>query len=488
MPGELTDQGILQMEKIGKDLRKEYIEDKQFLPNEFKPQNFYLKAYRDEPSVLSSYSSMLGAYPNSINWIQYQHMQGYSQAPFDRDDEEKVRNELGLGTNPSKLTTREATIWSEANGRTFFNDPVSNCPQMQKQMEQNLEAANKKYTENRRFDALYEEMGETFDVNKNDINFKTAHLYLDDYITSQSNEKPVPEFDEQVVADQWIKNYYRKYYYEGLYGDDNDLAKVASNHYFNYVLTSMYAKYKTDKGEINSDHYENLKYAQFTGNENAMIAAIKVLNEKNADPAMPPKFGSTIRYELFKDGDKYFVKGTLDGKPLNMNGDEDGVMPYEDFMNLVYNRLYFGDVDKYCQGTEPLHGKDKPILSNYEEHIWNTNPELRINQQLENRGNTKFVEQSFVELKQTPTSEPKPQPEPEPKVEQVVEEYTVYEPYVPVQQVPIQTYQPQVTPITQQRLYSTSSQPQRQYTIESRAPTTYSYPPAVSTNQYCQEY
>jgi hypothetical protein len=346
-PGELTEQGIRQMEQIGKQLRRDYIQNNKFLPNEFKPQNFYLKAYRDEPSVLSSYSSMLGAYPDSINWVQYQHMQGFSQAPFEREDEKKVRNALGLGQDPSQLTTREATIWAEANGRTFFNDPHSNCPQMHRQMAQNLDIANRKYTQNRKFDALYEQMSNSLGVRQNELDFKNAHLYLDDYVTSQANGKPVPQFEEQIVADQWIQNYYRRYYFEGLFGEDNDLAKVASNHYFNYILTAMYGKYKTAKGEIDSDHYDNLKYAQFTGNEDLMIAAIKVLNEKNIDPVIPPKFGSTLRFELFENGGQYFVKGTFDGKKLNMEGDTDGIIPYEDFMKMIYNKLYFGDVDQY---------------------------------------------------------------------------------------------------------------------------------------------
>jgi len=414
-PGELTDQGILQMENIGKQLRNDYIESNKFLPNEFKPQNFYLKSYRDEPSALSSYASILGAYPQSVNWIQYQHMGGFSEAPFSRDDEMDIRKTIGLGDNPSQLSTREVTIWSETNGRTLFNDPANNCPQMQRQMAQNMDLANTKYTKNKRFDALYEQMSETLGITQKNLEFKNAHLYLDDYITSKANGKPVPQFEEQIVADQWIQNYYRKYYYEGLYGDNLDLSRVASNHYFTYVLTSMYAKHKIAKGELKNDHFDNLKYAQFTGNENSMIAAIKLLNEKSADPVVPPQFGSTLRFELFENGGGYFVKGTLDGKVINMEGDKDGIIPYEGFMNLIYKKLYFGDVDLYCTGAESMVGKDKPKLSSYEEYIWSVNPELRINYKLAETKENNFVEQSFVEVKQKA-------PEPVERVVEVIEE------------------------------------------------------------------
>ena len=335
-PGELTEKGIFQMEEKGKQLRRDYIESNQFLPIEFKPQNFYLKSYRDEPSILSSYATVLGAYPDSVNWIQYQHMGGNSAAPFERNDEKNIRQTLGLSDSPSQLSTREATIWSEKNGRTFFNDPSTNCPQMQKQMSLNLDAANRKYTENKRFDALYEQMSHNFNVPESDLNFKNAHLYLDDYITSKANGKPVPQFEEQIVADQWMQSYYRKYYYEGLYGENTDLSRVASNHFFTYLLTAMYGKYKTSKGELSSDHYSNLKYSQFTGNENAMVAALKLMKDKSSDPVLPPTFGSTLRYELFEQGGQYYVQGTIDGKTANLEGDIDGIMPYEDFMNMIY--------------------------------------------------------------------------------------------------------------------------------------------------------
>ena len=417
-PGELTDTGILQMEGIGKQLRREYVDQSQFLPKEFKPQNFYLKTYRDEPSALSAYATMLGAYPDSIAWIQYQHMGGVSDAPFTRDEEKEIRTTLGLTNSPSQLSTRDVTIWSETDGRTLFNDPLNNCPQMHKQMSQNLDIANSKYTANRRFDALYEEMEKTLGVPDNTLTFKNAHLYLDDYVTAQANNKPVPQFEEQIVADTWIQNYYRRYYYEGLYGENNDMARVASNHYFTYVLTAMYGKYKTAKGEIQNDHYDHLKYSQFTGNENEMIAAIKLLNDKSADPVLPPRFSSTLRFELFKQGDQFFVKGTTDGATVNMKGDKDGVMPYEDFMNMIYSQLYFGDVDKFCAGQESASGKDKPTYKTYEEYIWSVSPDLHGNYKVAKEEQSSFVEQTFVEVKQ----------EPKPKVVEVVEPIVVERP------------------------------------------------------------
>lgn len=126
-PGELTNEGFFQMEQIGKNLKKEFKDDQKFLPNDFRPEMFYHKSYRDEPSVISAYTTMLGAYPDSISWIQFINMGSDTpDPPFDRDDEIEVRKALRLSTNPSDVNTREMTIWSENDGRTFLNDPLNN--------------------------------------------------------------------------------------------------------------------------------------------------------------------------------------------------------------------------------------------------------------------------------------------------------------------------------------------------------------------------
>jgi hypothetical protein len=153
---------------------------------------------------------------------------------------------------------------------------------------------------------------------------------------------------------------------------------------------------------LTNDHYENLKYSQFIGNENAMIGAIKLLNDKDTEPIYPPRFGSTLRFELYEQGGQYHVKVTADGQPVNLQGDRDGTMPYEQFMNMIYKLLYFGDVDKYCIGQESANGKDHPRHEKYEEYIWSVNPDLKNNfKRVEERPN-QYVEQSFVELRAEP--------------------------------------------------------------------------------------
>ena len=414
-PGELTQEGFFEMEQFGKQLRKEFIEQQNFLPDEFRPENFYHKTYRDEPSMISAYTTMLGTYPDSISWIQYQSMGGQTQEPFDREDEIEVRKALRLSTNPSSLSTREITIWAEIDGKTFFNDPYDNCPKMQEEFTQNLDKANAKYTANKQFDGLYNEMSKTFEVPREKINFKTAHLFLDDYTTSQANKKPVPKFDDMLPTEVRIRNYHETYLYEGKLGTSDSIARVASDSFLNYVLTAMYGKVETLNDNLKNSHYEHLKYSQFTGNENAIAAVNKILGN---DPDGPPTFGSNIRFELFESNGKYYVKCTNDGNPMDIGSSNDGVMDYEEFMDYIYQRLYFGDVDKYCSGQEEASQHSYPSVSSYKPYLKSNYDEFahveskgraeisRQEQSAETR-HEGYYEQEFTEVKQKQTYDDK---------------------------------------------------------------------------------
>ena len=374
-PGELTDEGTIQMERHGKDLAQEFIVQNKFLPDTFQPENFYQKTYSDEPSVMSAYATMLGAYPDSVSWIQYSSIDSDSNAaPFAREEELEVRRALRLSTEPNRLTTREMTIWSEEEGQTFFNDPTSNCPQLQRDFDSHLDQANNKYSTNQKFDGLYEDMSETFGIPEDKLNFKTAHIYLDDYTTAKANNKPVPKFLDDGATNQQIKNYYHAYEYEGKFGGDTADARIVSNNFLNYVMTTMYGKVQVDKGNIDNDHYNHIKYSQFVGNENAMVAATKMLGiTVDGDP----DFASKLRFELYESQGEHYVKSTYDGKPFNLGGSSDGIMKYDDFMKNLYDRLYFGNLNSYCRGQEDISSNTFPTKSTYDEYLKSRNIEFR---------------------------------------------------------------------------------------------------------------
>lgn len=414
--GELTERGIFQMEQHGAALQNEYIKANKFLPDTFQPENFYQKTYSDQPSVMSAYASMLGAYPDSVSWVEYQAIDSTSNnlAPFNREDETKVRTTMDLSTSPSSLTTRNLVVWSEEEGKSFFNDPASNCPQLQADFDTNLDTANAKYTKNQAFDDLYTDMNEGFGIEKDKLNFKTAHLYLDDYVTSKANGKTVPKLLQQETTDSKIKNYYKTYEFEGKYGTDTNDARVVANNFFNYLITSMYGKVQVDKGNLDNDHYDHLKYAQFIGNENAVVAAAKVLG---IPVTSQPDFGSKLRFELYESQGEYFVQSTYDGQPISMGSSSDGIMKYDDFMNYIYKRLYFGNVNNYCRGQETISSHLYPSYDRYEDYLKSGNSEFRqtvskaagsettlrsssTSSTTSSTSNTGYIQQGFVEIEQ----------------------------------------------------------------------------------------
>ena len=391
-PGELTDKGVFQMKQYGNQLREKFINNNMLLPDKYNPQNFEHMTYDDEPSVLSSYSSMLGAYPDSLSWIDYQKVGGPEEyPPFDKEDELHIRNILKLNGNPSQSTTKDMTVQTSGDGKTLFNDPRLNCPQLQTDFDENLEQAYQKYTNNKKFSGLYEDVNETFKRDLDKINFKTAHLYLDDYRTSKANEMQVPQFEEPVATDAQINSYYKSLEYEGKYGTSTSDARVVSHPFLKYVLTTMYGKNQVLKGGLNSSRYEKLKYAQFIGNENAITAATKLFD---VPVSRDPDFGSALRFELYESQGEDYVKATYNDKPISIGGRSDGIMKYEDFMDNLYEKLYFGNIDNYCAGRENIASHINPTSSNYSEYLKEQNSEFRVPE-------TQAVQQTQV-VEQTP--------------------------------------------------------------------------------------
>ena len=319
---------------------------------------------------------MLGTYPDSVSWIQFQAMgSGTTTAPYTREEEIGVRRGLSLTDSPNQMSTREVSEWSEIDDRTFFKNPSVDCSQLQKDFTTNLDAANQKYTTNKQFEGLYEDMASTLSISKDKLNFKTAHLYLDDYVVGQANKREVPAFPEQVLEDQRIKNYYKTFEYEGEYGNSNSVARVVSHNFLNYVLTTMYGKVQSLKRNIDNSHYQNLKYSQFVGNENLLVASNRMLG---VDPQDPPKFGDNLRFELYDSQGQYYVKTTENGNPVRFAGTSDGVLSFEAFSNFVYQQLYFGNVEKYCRGEEDPTKNAYPVHSTYEEYLKTKNLEFSV--------------------------------------------------------------------------------------------------------------
>ena len=319
---------------------------------------------------------MLGAYPSSVSWIQFQAMgSGAAVAPYTRDEEIGLRRTLSLTDAPSQMSTREVAEWSEINDRTFFNYPAAGCSQLQKDFTSNLDAANQKYTSSKQFEGLYQDMASTLGVSRDKLNFKTAHVYLDDYVVGQANKRQVPVFPEQALEDQRIKDYYKTFEYEGQLGSSNSVARVVSHSFLNYVLTTMYGKVQSLKQNIDNSHYQNLKYSQFVGNENLLAASNRMLG---ADPQGPPKFGDNLRFELYESQGQYYVKTTQNGSPVRFAGTSDGVLSFEAFSNFVYQQLYFGNVDRYCSGEEDPTKNAYPVYSTYEEYLKAKNSEFSV--------------------------------------------------------------------------------------------------------------
>lgn len=67
---------------------------------------------------------------------------------------------------------------------------VGECPNYAKTVAGELKRAGKVIDDTKSFDDLYEAMSKKFNVDRDKINFLTAHKYLDDVLCARNNDKP----------------------------------------------------------------------------------------------------------------------------------------------------------------------------------------------------------------------------------------------------------------------------------------------------------
>ncbi len=80
-----------------------------------------------------------------------------------------------------------------------------------------------------------------------------------------------------------------------------------------------------------------------------MTAIIQSLDPANK---IVPKDGDSLLFEIFSRAGKEYVKVTLEGKPVRINGDAAGSIEINSFWDYIYLRTYPGDEQSVCNGVE----------------------------------------------------------------------------------------------------------------------------------------
>lgn len=98
-------------------------------------------------------------------------------------------------------------------------------------------------------------------------------------------------------------------------------------------MKQTYQKVKERKGEFSSDYVQKLQHAHLFTEQETISAIIESLDPANK---IVPKDGDSLLFEVFSRGGKEYIKVTLEGKPLRINGDAAGSMEVGSFWDFIY--------------------------------------------------------------------------------------------------------------------------------------------------------
>jgi hypothetical protein len=353
--GDLSPEGIREMYTLGQKFRSEYIEKQRFMPSTYNPSSIYLQSLKDQPSLMSAYAFMLGVYPESTSFLNLQMSNAL-------EHQKVIRKTLGLPETPPR-TGSAVSISSDA-GFLFWTNPAQQCPSIDKKMQYHIASAGQAlgsgYNSN-----LFPLLASQFRKPQSKINFATAHLYLDDYITAQKLRLAYPKFRNQESMDKLIEEYERDYFYEGLLGG-NEIARVIATPLLNFAMIKNFGKSQIESGVLIDASLKSLQHAHFFSNEIGFAALLKAIGYPQGSA---PKGGQNIRFELFETDGKMYVRTTLDGQPLNFSESEQGIFTLDDFLRVLYPLMYFGDIDQVCAGREEMTMNVYPKCQDYEEYL-----------------------------------------------------------------------------------------------------------------------
>ena len=144
----------------------------------------------------------------------------------------------------------------------------------------------------------------------------------------------------------------------------NQVSRVVSADFNQWLTKTTYEKVKERNGELNSEAMHNLKHEHLITYQQQMASIIHNLDASNTQV---PSDGSSLLFEVYSKSGEEYVRTTLDGSPIKVNGAEGGIRA-QDFWNYLYQKTYSGDEESACQGTENPEAHTRPDYSSWDDY------------------------------------------------------------------------------------------------------------------------
>lgn len=134
---------------------------------------------------------------------------------------------------------------------------------------------------------------------------------------------------------------------------------------FNQWLTkTTYEKVKERNGELSSEVMHNLKHEHLFTHQQQMASIIHNLDQDNT---LVPGDGSSLLFEVYSKSGEEYIRTTLDGKPIKVNGAEGGISA-TDFWEYLYQKTYSGDEAMACSGQENPEAHTRPDYASWDDY------------------------------------------------------------------------------------------------------------------------
>jgi hypothetical protein len=324
---------------------------KDFLSPFYDPTEYFIRAFPDNPSVMSAYAFMLGTNPQSVEGLGMIQEKNIDQ-PLRDAHVDDTRRALYL----ERPNDRAQPVYVHAGNSDgfFFKDVTSMYPGLKRDFDKNLEAASQEF-EYKYGSKLFYKLSSLMNVSRGSLNFQNIAQYLDDYVSAYANGKNTAPFEFDGETLDMITEYYTFLIKFGLLRDPA-LNKVIAHPFLYSLLREVLFKAQ-DEQEINrwEGPCVSSKISLAFGNRLTYLAALRVLNI-DKDVLWNPGWGDQLTFELFFEDGEWYVRIFNNNEIVPLTS-RNGNIPLKDFKQYVCSRLYYGDMDAVESGHEDYHQK-----------------------------------------------------------------------------------------------------------------------------------
>ena len=346
---KLTPNGLIQEQKLGKIIRDKYINELKFLSKNYKESEFEIFSTEYQRTIFSAEGFLSGLYPGYITKIIYKSKElkniiNNDSAPiiegyFNNDFPKEITLNV-LDGNKDKMFHANKCKFKNVLLEDYFKNNKEIYNISNDEIERNLDEITK---------FLDVKIKDEFDPHyKLDQILKIFFVYSYHFgkdFNSLSKEA------KNLIKKTKINNWYSDLFY------NEKVVKIEGSSFLNNLLKIFNKAIKNQKFLKTDD---NKKFTVFSAHDVNIILCMsnlldkdyikELINKSLEDDEifnfLVPTFASNLIFELHKDNNnKYYVKIYLNGKIIDkklndgIEGDKEGKISYEDFKNLIKNRI-----------------------------------------------------------------------------------------------------------------------------------------------------